>query len=74
MNEKNCLICVYHGVCEGRMKDQAILDCCIPEEPLRQRQEKTKTVEEFASVTHEYISAVKAKSKYWIRERIYGYK
>jgi hypothetical protein len=62
---KDCAICVYNGACEGRKGRADIVDCCIPEAPLRKLQHETQTVERFITVTRKYINAAKQKSRYW---------
>lgn len=68
---KDCLICVYCTVCNERKKDETILDCCIPEAPLRDKQRSAYHaggIELYAAVTNDYIMKLKAQSEYWKRE------
>ena len=67
-NSKDCTICVYNGVCEDRIKDETITDCCVPEKPLREKQAIALklSVEDFIYVTNRYISGIKNKSNYWV--------
>lgn len=66
---KDCSVCVYNGVCEGRLSDMTIEDCCIPERPLRELQEKCgANIDRFISVTHKYITGCKKESKYWLTQ------
>ena len=68
---KDCNICVYNGACEDRQDDQSIIDCCVPEAPLRKRQrevlDSTCDIALYGSVTNTYIMQVKSKSKYWTK-------
>ena len=65
---KDCTVCVYDGVCKGRQKDPDITDCCIPEAPLRELQQKAVDVEMFIFQTNKYIREHKLKSEYWKKE------
>ena len=65
---KDCSICVYNGVCEGRLRDASITDCCIPEQPLRQAQQRTVDAETFIFVTNKYIREYKSQSEYWKKQ------
>ena len=73
MSDKNCLICVYNEVCKDRKRDETITDCCVPELPLREKQRvawKQGGISLYIAVTHEYVTAIKAKSKYWNKEKL----
>jgi len=66
---KDCSTCVYNGVCEDRKDDSTILDCCIPEKPLRKAQNdafKLGGIELFINVTYTHIRKLKVLSKYWL--------
>jgi hypothetical protein len=64
---KDCTICIYGDVCSGRRQDKTIIDCCIPEAPLRKMQKHALaiSVSSFIDVTHAYIEDHKRKSEYW---------
>jgi hypothetical protein len=62
---KICSVCVYNGVCVGRLDNPRIKDCCIVEAPLRRLQRNAITAQDYIRVTQSYIQSAKAKSKYW---------
>jgi hypothetical protein len=62
---KDCAICVYNGVCQGRKGRTDIVDCCIPEAPLRKLQSETQSLAQFIVVTRDYINTAKRQSQYW---------
>lgn len=63
---KDCSICLYNGVCEGRADDETITDCCIPEAPLREVQRKwLGYINTFIEKTRAYIKFHKNRSVYW---------
>jgi hypothetical protein len=65
-NGKNCYICLYYGACEDRANDPNIHDCCVPEDPLREKQKQfLGDIPNFILVTAHYVQTIKAKSKYW---------
>jgi hypothetical protein len=75
---KDCASCVYSEISSagyvhcisGRHRDPDIVDCCIPEAPLRKRQHEATDVEMFIAVTHSYITACKKKSIYWRTQQL----
>jgi NCAIR mutase (PurE)-related protein len=62
---KDCRICVYYGPCENRRDVVDIIDCCIPEAPLRLLQKNAKTADIYIRDTKKYIEAAKRRSDYW---------
>lgn len=65
---KNCNICVYDVVCDERKHDPRIIDCCVPEMPLRRAQVEALRVggvDAFIVTTRVHVLLVKAKSRYW---------
>lgn len=66
MNGKFCAICVYNNVCPNSRKHATdVVDCCIPEAPLRELQRKARTTEDFIAVTRDYVNKLKEASAYW---------
>lgn len=71
----DCIGCVYLKTCNGfRRKDDASIDCHIPEEGLRQLQREVMLREEFSAqdyscITSSYIDSHKAVSSYWLKEK-----
>jgi hypothetical protein len=75
MNGKNCSICVYQDgmradgtfrCCTSeRQRDVTVVDCCVPEKPLRQLQDQTKDAHTYIAVTQQYVEKVKSQSAYW---------
>ncbi len=71
-NGKDCRVCVYDSVCADRKRESTIVDCCVPEAPLRAVQLEALRqggVPEFIVATRVHVMLVKAKSKYWYKKQ-----
>jgi hypothetical protein len=72
MSNKDCHACIYNLICDpARKEDVTIIDCCIPEKPLRRLQRiayKQGGVELYGKITNKYVSDEKCNSRYWSKQ------